>query len=63
MLTYKSKEMAIKKKKKKKKKKKNILTKVMKKLHHRLQNGSGAHPASCPMGTGSPFPGGKVAAA
>jgi hypothetical protein len=23
------------------------------------QTGSGAHPASCPMGTGGPFPGGK----
>jgi hypothetical protein len=26
-----------------------------------VQNGSGAHPASCPMGTGGPFPGGKSA--
>jgi hypothetical protein len=25
-----------------------------------VQNGSGAHPASCPMGTGGPFPGGKT---
>jgi hypothetical protein len=25
-----------------------------------VQTGSGAHPASCPMGTGGPFPGGKV---
>jgi hypothetical protein len=25
-----------------------------------VQIGSGAHPASCPMGTGGPFPGGKV---
>jgi hypothetical protein len=24
-----------------------------------VQTGSGAHPASCPMGTGGPFPGGK----
>jgi hypothetical protein len=24
------------------------------------QTGSGAHPASCPMGTGGPFPGGKT---
>jgi hypothetical protein len=28
-------------------------------LHHRVQNGSGAHPASYPMGTGGSFPGGK----
>jgi hypothetical protein len=26
------------------------------------QTGSGAHPASCTMGTGGPFPGGKTAA-
>jgi hypothetical protein len=26
-------------------------------LHHRVQNGSGAHPASYPMGTGGYFPG------
>jgi hypothetical protein len=25
-----------------------------------VQTGSGAHPASCPMGTGAPFPGGKA---
>jgi hypothetical protein len=25
-----------------------------------VQTGSGAHPASCPMGTGDPFPGGKA---
>jgi hypothetical protein len=25
-----------------------------------VQTGSGAHPASCPMGTGGSFPGGKV---
>jgi hypothetical protein len=25
-----------------------------------VQNGSGAHPASCPMGTGGSFPGGKA---
>jgi hypothetical protein len=24
-----------------------------------IQTGSGAHPASCTMGTGGPFPGGK----
>jgi hypothetical protein len=24
-----------------------------------VQTGSGSHPASCPMGTGGPFPGGK----
>jgi hypothetical protein len=24
-----------------------------------VQTGSGAHPASCPIGTGGPFPGGK----
>jgi hypothetical protein len=30
-------------------------------LHHRVQNGSGAHPASYPMGTGGSFPKGKVA--
>jgi hypothetical protein len=27
-----------------------------------VQTGSGAHPASCPMGTEGPFPGGKSAA-
>jgi hypothetical protein len=27
-----------------------------------VQTGSEAHPASCPMGTGGPFPGGKSAA-
>jgi hypothetical protein len=27
-----------------------------------VQTGSGAHPASCPMDTGGPFPGGKSAA-
>jgi hypothetical protein len=32
-------------------------------LHHRVQNGSGAHPASYPMGTRGPFPGGKAAGA
>jgi hypothetical protein len=26
----------------------------------RVQTGSGAHPASCPMGTGGPFPEGKA---
>jgi hypothetical protein len=25
-----------------------------------VQTGSGAHPASCPMGTVGPFPGGKA---
>jgi hypothetical protein len=25
-----------------------------------IQTGSGAHPSSCPMGTGGPFPGGKA---
>jgi hypothetical protein len=30
-------------------------------LHHRVQNGSGAHPASCQMGTRCSFPGGKAA--
>jgi hypothetical protein len=25
-----------------------------------VQTGSGAHPASCPVGTGIPFPGGKT---
>jgi hypothetical protein len=25
-----------------------------------VQTGSGAHPASCAMGTGGPFPGGKA---
>jgi hypothetical protein len=30
-------------------------------LHHRVQNGSGAHPASCPMGTRGSFPGRKAA--
>jgi hypothetical protein len=29
-------------------------------LHHRVQNGSGAHPASYPMGTKGSFPGGKA---
>jgi hypothetical protein len=28
-------------------------------LHHRVQNGSGAHPASCPMGTRALFVGVK----
>jgi hypothetical protein len=32
-------------------------------LRHRVQNGCGAHPASCPMGTKYPFPGGKAAGA
>jgi hypothetical protein len=32
-------------------------------LHHRVQNGSGVHPASCPMGTRGSFPGGKAAGA
>jgi hypothetical protein len=29
--------------------------------HHRVQNGTGAHPASNPMGTRGSFPGGKAA--
>jgi hypothetical protein len=29
-------------------------------LHHRVQNGSGTHPASYPMGTRGSFPGGKA---
>jgi hypothetical protein len=28
--------------------------------HHRIQNGSGAHPASYQVDTGSSFPGGKA---
>jgi hypothetical protein len=32
-------------------------------LHHRVQNGSGAHPASYPMGTRDSFPEGKAAGA
>jgi hypothetical protein len=32
-------------------------------LHHRVQNGSGAHPASYLMGTRGSFPGGKAAGA
>jgi hypothetical protein len=32
-------------------------------LHHRVQNGSGAHPASYPMGTRGSFPGSKAAGA
>jgi hypothetical protein len=32
-------------------------------LHHRVQNGSGAHPDSYPTGTGGSFPGGKAAGA
>jgi hypothetical protein len=32
-------------------------------LHHLVQNGSGAHPASYPMGTEGSFPGGKSAGA
>jgi hypothetical protein len=32
-------------------------------LHHRVQNGSGAHPASYPMGTRGSFPRSKVAGA
>jgi hypothetical protein len=30
-------------------------------LHHRVQNGSGAHPASYPIGTRGSFLGGKAA--
>jgi hypothetical protein len=29
-------------------------------IHHRVQNGSGAHPASYPMGTRGFFPGGEA---
>jgi len=32
-------------------------------LHYYVQNGSGANPASYPMGTGGSFPGGKAAGA
>jgi hypothetical protein len=32
-------------------------------LHHNVQNGSGAHPASYPMGTSGSFLGGKAAGA
>jgi hypothetical protein len=32
-------------------------------LYHHVQNGSGAHPASYPMGTRGSFPGGKAARA
>jgi hypothetical protein len=32
-------------------------------LHHRVQTGSGAHPACYPMGTRGSFPGGKAARA
>jgi hypothetical protein len=32
-------------------------------LHHRVQNGSGAHPASYPMGTRGSFPGDKATGA
>jgi hypothetical protein len=32
-------------------------------LHHRIQNGSEAHPASYPTGTRGSFPGGKAAGA
>jgi hypothetical protein len=32
-------------------------------LHYRVQNGSGAHPASYPMGTRGSFPEGKAAGA
>jgi hypothetical protein len=32
-------------------------------LHHRVQNGSGPHPASYPMGTRGSLPGGKAAGA
>jgi hypothetical protein len=32
-------------------------------LHHRVQNGFGAYPASYPMGTRGSFPGGKAAGA
>jgi hypothetical protein len=29
-------------------------------VHHRVQDGSGAHPASCPVGTGGFFRRGKL---
>jgi hypothetical protein len=32
-------------------------------LHHRVQNGAGTHPVSCPMGTRGSFSGGKAAGA
>jgi hypothetical protein len=32
-------------------------------LHHRVHTGSGAHPASYPMGSRGSFPGGKAAGA
>jgi hypothetical protein len=32
-------------------------------LHRRVQDGSGTHPASYPMGTRGSFPGGKAAGA
>jgi hypothetical protein len=32
-------------------------------LHHRVQNGCGAHPSSYPVGTSVVFPGGKAAGA
>jgi hypothetical protein len=32
-------------------------------LHHRVQNGSGAHPASYPMGTRGSFSGSKAVGA
>jgi len=32
-------------------------------MNNRVQNGSGAHPASYPMGTGGSFLGGKAAGA
>jgi hypothetical protein len=32
-------------------------------LHHRVQNGSGSHPTSYPMGTRGSFPVGKAAGA
>jgi hypothetical protein len=32
-------------------------------LHHRVQNGSGAHPACYIIGTKGSFPGGKAAGA
>jgi hypothetical protein len=32
-------------------------------LRHRVQNGSGAHPTSYPMGIRGSFPGGKAAGA
>jgi hypothetical protein len=39
------------------------LVRLIKILHHRVQNGSEVHPASYPMGTKDTFAGGKAAGA